>query len=77
MHKIMRADVSFNLFLCFLITNDALENNLSAGIEVAVIPKISLAIVDKVGYVTSFSFHQLNTEVSFDALGTFMYVSNS
>ncbi|CAK1602694.1 unnamed protein product [Parnassius mnemosyne] len=34
-------DSSLNLFLCFLITNDALENNLSAGTEVAVlfIPK--------------------------------------
>lgn len=77
MHKIVRADVSFKLFLCFLITNAALENNLSAGTEVAVIPKISLAIDDKVGYIASFCFHQLSIEDSFDVLGAFMYVSNS
>jgi len=47
-HKIIRADVSFNLFLCFLIT-DVLENNLSVGTEIAVISKISVITFDKIG----------------------------
>jgi len=31
-----------------MFSNDVLENNFSAGIEVAVIPKISLATFDKI-----------------------------
>jgi len=47
-HKIIRADVPFNLFLCFLIT-DVLENNLSVGTEIAIISKISVITFDKIG----------------------------
>lgn len=55
-------DSSLNLFLCFLITNDALENNLSAGTEVAGIERKSRAIFDKAGYSVSCVLHHAGEE---------------
>ena len=42
-HSNHRADSLFNRFRCFRITSDALENNLSAGTDVAEIDKKSRA----------------------------------
>ncbi|WP_375638041.1 hypothetical protein, partial [Bartonella sp. CL9QHWL] len=45
-HNILLAESAVNEFLCFLITKEALENNLSDGVEVVVMLKMSLAILE-------------------------------
>ncbi|CAK1554970.1 unnamed protein product [Leptosia nina] len=68
---------TFILFLCFLITNDALENNLSAGTEVAGIERKSRAIFDKIGYSVSCVLHQSKMSSELAVLGFLRYSSNS